>query len=539
MSYSTLDARIINNTNHIVKYKLELLDEYLLPESELTTDASNVTFEIDSSSDIRRTSTLTLHVTDESWLTDNFEIGWLNKLVRFSIGLRYTQNGTAAWRWYVLGTLMLSSDTFNYDATTKELQVSLIDLTAYGTAERGSQIGTAVSFPYESNIKNMLEASIARWLPYKETDIAEFPDVLPYDLDFSVGTYPYEVMKTIVGLFPWYEQFYDAAGVYHVQKIPMRVDEPCQLYEDDIDDLIISERRSFEFNKMKNTTEIYGKLIRADYTATSCVLAGDTYTLGFLIGNMETLESNKKYCFEPEEDSPANPKIHIELTDAEAQSTAEILNSDGTALEAGALRAGYSYVVRCLDVTEESEGTTVLVKKFFLMGQKQIHVIVREMNVMPSAQEIEDDKQRNDCMDIRYVINPDSPYACDRVSTSKLVPVRMSIQKGEIRQVLYDGDYAAIYSTDLAYQRGAYENYLRCRMNTEVELKTVLIPFIDVNQKIQYTSPITGEVHQYIVKSVDMDVSAFTMTMRLARFYNYYPDPDLAEMDPEAEGETP
>jgi plastocyanin len=30
-------------------------------------------------------------------------------------------------------------------------------------------------------------------------------------------------------------------------------------------------------------------------------------------------------------------------------------------------------------------------------------------------------------------------------------------------------------------------------------------------------------VHQYLVKSVNMDVGAFTMTMRLARFYNYYP----------------
>ena len=66
-------------------------------------------------------------------------------------------------------------------------------------------------------------------------------------------------------------------------------------------------------------------------------------------------------------------------------------------------------------------------------------------------------------------------------------------------------------------------------MNTDVELTTVLIPFIDVNQKIEYTSPITNEPHQYIVKAVNMDVANFTMTMKLARFYDFYPKEEAYE----------
>ena len=544
MSYSSEDARIINIPNHVVQYKLELLNEYLVQSKELTGNAERISFNIDSTSDIRRTASLSLHVTDESWLTDNFEIGWMNKLVRFSIGLKYDKatdppyvdialadEATLAgkkidWKWYVLGTMLLTSDTFQYDATTKTLQLSLVDLMAYGTAERGSQIGTGVAYEADytkgTSIARMLSATISRWMPYKETQIAEFPDVLPYDLEFGVGTYPFDIMKEIVGLFPWYEQYYDAEGVYHADKIPMRIDEPCQLYKDDIDDLIISEQRSFDFSDIKNSTEIYGKAIKADYVATTCTLSGDTYTLGFPLTTMKVLENNQKYCFTPDVDSPAAPKIHIALSDAEAQDTADMLNSDGTALAAGALRAGYAYVARCLDVSEVQDGQTVLVKKFYLMGQKQIHVIVREMNVEPTAAEIEADKKRNDCMDIKYLVNPQNPFACDRYNTQD-TPVRFSIVKGEIRQVLFDRDYASIYSTQLAYERGEYENYLKCRMNTDVQLTTILIPFIDVNQKIQYTSPITHEVHQYIVKSVNMDVSNFTMTMQLARFYPYYP----------------
>lgn len=544
MSYSSEDAAIINQTNHIVSYRLELLNEYLQVISELTGDTAEVNFNIDSTSDIRRTADLTMVVKDRSWLTDNFEIGWLDKLVRFSIGLKYDGPGATAlideaqvdyskieetaagWRWYPLGTMLLTSDAFRFDTATQELHLSLVDLMAYGTPERGSQIGTGVKLTYESNISHLLEETIARWLPYKQTDIDQnFPDVLPYDMTFGAGSYPYDLLSGVLGLFPWYEQYYDAEGVYHAQKTPMNVDEPCLLTPEDLNDLIIAENKTFEFNKIKNSTEIWGKAISAHYTATSCTLDGDTYTLGFVLNEMETLENNKKYCFTPLADSPASPKIHIELTDPEAQDTAVLLNSDGNELAAGAMRAGYAYVARCLEIPEEVDGTTTIVRKFYLMGQKQIHVIVREMNVQPDAATMEDDRRRNDCMDIRYVINPDSPYACDRYNT-QTPPVRYSITKGEIRQVLTDREYGNIYSTQLAYERGAYENWLKCRVNTDVELTTVLIPFIDVNKKIEYTSPITGETHQYLVKSVNMDVAGFTMTMQLARFYNYYPTGD-------------
>lgn len=521
MSYSSADAAVINHHNHVVKFRLELLDSYLQPISELTGDTSDVSFDIDSTSDIRRTATMTLIVTDESWLTENFEIGWIDKLVRFSIGLKYQ----GEWKWYKLGTMLLSSDNFRFDATTKELQLSLVDMMACGTAERGSQIGTGVRIEHDSNVKEALDASVSRWLPFKRTEITDdWPDVIPYDLDFGVGSYPYDVLRGIIALFPWYEQYYDADGFYHADKIPMRVDEPCLLTAEDLDDLIISEQRSFDFSQIKNTTEIYGKSISANYVANTCTLNDDTYTLGFVLATMEVLENNKKYAFTVRENSPENPKIHIDLTDPEAQSTAVLLDFYGNTLEAGALRAGYAYVARCLDTPEEHDGQVVLVKKFYLMGQSEIHVIVREMNAMPDAEAIETDKRENDCADIRYVIHPDSPYACDRPG-ARTVSDWLTIQKGEIRQVLYDGEYAGIYSTQLAYERGEYENYLKCRMNTDVELTTVLIPFIDVNQKIEYTSP-TDSTHtprQYIVKSVNMDVGAFTMTMKLARFYDYYP----------------
>lgn len=512
------DINAINQHSHDVLYKLELLDEYLLVISEVTATARDVSFNIDADSDMRRTGSMTLVLNDKEWVEENFELGWMDKFVRFSVGLLYQ----GEYRWYKLGTMVVSSDAFNYDEQTNELQLTLTDIMGYLNAERGSQIGTAVKIPMNAVIKGQIEATVARWSLLKRTEVEDFPDVIPYDLEFQEGSYPYDILKKVIGLFPWYEQFFDADGIYHAKKIPMHIDDPCLLRANHINDLIISEKRSLDFGAIKNTTEIWGKRNTADYVATGCNLSGTTYQLSFLV-TMQAVEANKKYGFTVDTNSPAGPSLAFTITDTSTHTTSTetlpLLNSDGTELPAGAMTAGRTYVARCLLTVENGEA----VKRMYLLGQKEIHVIVREMNEQPSSEDEEYDKSRNACEDIRYIINPESPYACDRYNNSAVNPERFSIANGEIRQVLKDGDYASIYTTELAYQRGEYENYLRCRMNTSVELTTILIPFIDVNQKIEYTSPTTGDTHQYIVKSVSMDVSGFKMTMKLSRFYNYYP----------------
>ena len=64
-----------------------------------------------------------------------------------------------------------------------------------------------------------------------------------------------------------------------------------------------------------------------------------------------------------------------------------------------------------------------------------------QVSPINSPERIETDKRENDCADIRYVIHPDSPYACDRPG-ARTVSDWLTIQKGEIRQVLYPFFYA-------------------------------------------------------------------------------------------------
>jgi len=65
------------------------------------------------------------------------------------------------------------------------------------------------------------------------------------------------------------------------QIIPTRIDELCALCDnaDDllIDDMIISEKRSFNFSGVTNTTEIWGRTLDYDYVASKCENSGATY----------------------------------------------------------------------------------------------------------------------------------------------------------------------------------------------------------------------------------------------------------------------
>jgi hypothetical protein len=175
-----------------------------------------------------------------------------------------------------------------------------------------------------------------------------------------------------------------------------------------------------------------------------------------------------------------------------------------TEIVPGAMRANVAYSIR------------YTLEKFVLVGELQVRCIVQEIQAAPSESAKQYYKDVNNCNNVEWVINPDSTYACTLAPTTGRIT-------GEIKQVLNDGEYAEIYSTDLAYERARYENWLKCRLQDRITIEAILVPWIDVNQKIQYTSPVTGEIGTWIVQSVSFDFENWTMSVTASRFYPNYP----------------
>ena len=161
------------------------------------------------------------------------------------------------------------------------------------------------------------------------------------------------------------------------------------------------------------------------------------------------------------------------------------------------LEANTAYVVRFRNL------------KFYLQGEYQIHYIVKEFSEEPSTEYKEQDIINEGTRNIKYIVNPDSPYGVDRI--------------GEIRQIFSGGDYENIYTEDLCKQRAEYENWKTTRLEDSITLEMINIPWLSVNKKIEYKSQITKEVNQYIIKSINRDLTKWTMNIQMIRFYDLYP----------------
>ena len=95
--------------------------------------------------------------------------------------------------------------------------------------------------------------------------------------------------------------------------------------------------------------------------------------------------------------------------------------------------------------------------------------------------------------------------------------------KNDIRQPLSGGEFENIYSSELAQQRAEYEVWKSTRLQEQTEFTMITVPFLDVNQKIEFTSLRTGVKKQYITKSISGDLMSGIMSVNAIKFYPLYP----------------
>lgn len=494
MSYDQNDLNLLKSTTKQIFMKVTLLDEYRQEVESIDGKIKTISFSSTSESDIRKTCNLSLSYNKLMATSD-----WKNRMVELSCGL--TDNTTQEYKWYSLGKMLVLNMSTSVSVTGGECKLSLVDLMATMLAERGSQMGTRLVIPAGSSIKNALEAIVAEFSPYKLCDIVDFEDVVPYDIETNIGTYPFEAIKELLNLHPYYECFYDNEGVFVVREIPTKIEDPIDIPSDVITPMLISELSPMDLSKIKNTTEIWGRSLDAMYTALGCESFGKKYVLT-IDDTFKNLEEGATYGFTPDATSRDGQLIQIQDTD-ELFIYTENGIGDYVQIKEGAMQAGVPYVVRYSE------------NKFVLQGELEIHAIIQEINEMPSESEQKRFKEHNACREVQWIVNPESTLACRINGIGQI--------SGEVRQVLQDGEYSNIYTTQLAFERARYENWLKLRVQDSIDLEMVLIPWMELYHKIEYISPLTGEQITAIVQSIDYDFKRWTMKVKCSRFYPYYP----------------
>lgn len=358
---------------------------------------------------------------------------------------------------------------------------------------------------------------------------------VPYDLEFNVGATQYDIIKELNDLESGWEFFIDTDGTFINQKIPTTEQDSCILDWEILNPLIINEHLETNFESVKNSTRIWGKCIEPDRIGI-VKTNGTTYSveIDYLIGSNQpdiddgllialTFPDGKKDDINliMIVDKYANPQfVDNEIQYDRFIQTCRLSGVSNMGITATDIEAGKTYVFKY------SEGT------LYLQGQEQVCYVVKEYNELPLAEGqtkedwIKKDKEIEGTNNVKYIINSESdkitPDMTEAEKREYYNPFAID-EIGEVRNVLGDGDYEKIYTDDLARQRAEYENWKSMRLNTTLTLELKPIFWLDVNQKIQYKSKITGKIEEYIIKSISSSSMSGTMTIEAVKFFPLYP----------------
>lgn len=353
-----------------------------------------------------------------------------------------------------------------------------------------------------------------------DVDVSKYVDMgtwhtVPYDLEFDAGTSLYEFITTIRDLYSGYESFFDTDGRFVLQMIPTCENDPVFLEYYDLSSLVISESIDIDFTTIKNATVIYGKSIEADRFADekAATFVGYDDTLKGYVVNIDLeklfVNNNSKLGFI----MPEFP----ELTGSQKESP---LYLKVNAYSSSVLATGEISSVTNTKIIPCKNRVTVVEDKADTTATKDRFTPIPLKTFVPGESYCFKYNKNQDCYQYLGMYQIEA-YTEDRLSDSPF-----SIDKIGLRlQVLTGGEYDDITDIELCQQRADYENWLAGRFNDSLTLETVLIPFLEGNQKITYRSKMNGQTATYIIKSISFNISNEpTCSLTMSKYYDLYPD---------------
>lgn len=472
---------ILNQPTKLVYSKFEILnkDFFVTERIEGSVQTGNIT--VDSNSDIRRTANITLLVKDSTFEPNEVSKLWMAKYMRIYIGLyNFTTEEIVYWNMGLYNFTVLN---YTYDKLTNTVNVNCVDLMSElnGTrngyldaqgvqinATKGTKISKVITdiLDNNTNFKKYIVEEIGS--EYKTTTspyTGEAYSDLPYDIELSGDTTIYQIFNKLCNLYPNWEMFFDVDGVFHIQHIPTKDSDPIFITNDIIDPLVISENSSIDYSKIANTISVWGKLLESDRYSETSSYSNGVYSITLGSFSSDSIPENINIGFKTSSASSGDIFLKInsfsELPIKTEDNITPVLEKDKL------------YIVKYNSISSQ----------FDFLGEAQVYG--------------------------RYTVTDiNNPFCVQNI--------------GEVVRSFSGGEYDNIYSSELAEQRAKWEAYKATILQKTLTLNSILIPWLDVNKKVEYTSKRTKEKNIYMVQTINFDIVAWTMSVTLNEFYSYY-----------------
>lgn len=423
----------------------------------------------DANSNMRNTCDIQMVVTDSSFNVEAEGKIWMDRYIQIYIGVEDLKTHQTIWT--NKGIYLLNQPTYGYSAESKVLSFQGVDMMALLTDMRGGMLSEAYLIPAGSNVRDVIIAilgvnGINEYVvdDCKNSDGSIQP--VPYDMTFDIGSTWWDVLEALQSILPNYQMYFDVDGVFHYEPTPYKPNEVVRMDDDIWRQNVISENVSYDFESVKNSVKVLGRTHPVNYFATNVTV--NEATINLTIPNLTELTDGALIGFTLTKSVYGNIMLNVNNLGA-----VKLSKLDG------------SYV------------TSLAKEEYWTASYDADNQSWKFLGHVQAVGEWMDD-------------NPNSPFFVGNPA-------------GEIKIVLYGGDYDNIMSDELATQRAEWEIYQRCRMNDSITLTSVPIYWSEVNWMVAYTPLGQDVVNQYLIRSITTDLTHDgTQTYTLIRWYPYY-----------------
>ena len=451
--------------------KLYLLNFELQRVNEISGNLISCSVSGDGNSDLRHNCNVSLVVTDSSFDIQAGGQIWLDKFIQPQIGTVdiYTQEIV----WENQGIFLINSPSWDYDATTNTLSFEGLDLVSKLTGLRNGELeGLPTTIAQGENVREAIIATLAlagftRYVVSECINVDGSIQEVPYDLTVKQGSTVWDLLKLLRDILPQYQMYFDKEGVFHYDLIPSGQNMPSTFDDDLLKNVLIKEKINTNFENVKNYIEVYGKTHSVNFFSSETSVSGGDFSL-----TIDSLASIEEYVMigwvTPSAIDNVNITLNVNNTGAK-----NLVNYNGSSVNS--LDSDTYYVAQY-----QSNGT------WLFLGHLQPQAIFADTN-------------------------PESPFYINGTT-------------GIIRYVCTGGDYDNIQSDYLALQRAKLEIYWRCRLNDNITLNTIPIPWLDVNILFTHSIKNSNNNEQWIIDKYSVDYNETgEMSITAHKYYPYYP----------------
>lgn len=455
---------VIKQTIRNTSIKIDILnfDFQVVDSIEGTITSGNIT--IDANADVRRTCDITVVIKPDTFPLDVGGQIWIDKYIQIYYGTE--QNSTGNILWVNMGIYIINNPNHVYDATNNTITFSGLDLMAKLTGLRNGYLEQMPGIINAGEELRGIFIDLLNQAGFTKYIIEDTGKLTEYDINVDVGESLYDVFNELLEMYPNYEMFFDVNGVFNYKRIYNTASDPIVIDNDLLDKTTIKINNDIDFENVKNAIEIWGAEIDPSYGNPMCTVSNSTYVC--TIAELTTLSDGIIIGF-------AIPSIITSpLLQINSLTSHPIVNEDGTP-------AIFPEINEYYIVTWDNTNSVYRYK-----GRQQVYAYIEDTN-------------------------PDSPFYINGTTGKILIP-------------LYGGEYDNIKTDSLANDRALWELYNKSRMNDAITLTSTIIPWIDVNIKIQYINNDSNISGIFVVKTVNMDFDITgAMTIKCIRWYDYDP----------------